>query len=116
MKKKQKDANYLEFVPMIKENLQWNREDDGSVILVREHKGISSRIAQKVFRMPKETKVHLDEFGNFIWPLIDGRRSIYDIALLVKEEYGEKAEPLYERLCQYFKILEEEEFVVMQQI
>ncbi len=30
-------------------------------------------IAQKVFGKPRFTKVHLDEMGTFIWPLIDGK-------------------------------------------
>lgn len=43
--------------------------------------------------------------GNFIWPHINGENSIMDIAALIKEEFGEKAEPLYNRVVEYFKIL-----------
>ncbi len=43
--------------------------------------------------------------GNFIWPLMDGERDIMAIAALIKEEFGEKAEPLYNRAVQYFKTL-----------
>ena len=39
-------------------------------------------------------------------------RSIYDIGQLVKQHFGEKAEPLYERLCQFTKILHKNQFIV----
>ena len=51
--------------------------------------------------------------GSFIWPLIDGKRTIYDIALLVKEKYGDKAEPLYNRLVQYMRNLEDYGFITI---
>lgn len=113
MSETKKSDNYLDRVPVITEGLRWNTEADGSVILVKEHRGLLNTIAHKIFRMPKETQVHLDEWGNFIWPLIDGHNTVYDIAERVKENFGEKAEPLYERLCKYFQMLEAEKFVVM---
>ena len=45
------------------------------------------------------------ELGSFIWQQIDGEKSILQIGELVQEAFGEKAEPLYERLAQYMKIL-----------
>ncbi|MCR5543048.1 MAG: PqqD family protein, partial [Eubacterium sp.] len=38
--------------------------------------------------------------GSFIWPLIDGKTSIYNIGEAVKEHFGEEEEPLYPRLVQ----------------
>ena len=81
------------------------------MILEIENTGVFNTIAQKVFNKPRYTKVHLDGFGTFIWPLIDGRRSVMDIAACVKEEYGEKAEPLYPRIVQYFQTVESYHFV-----
>ena len=43
---------------------------------------------------------------------IDGVRSIYDIGQLVKEHFGDKAEPLYERLCYFIKLLHKNQFIV----
>lgn len=59
------------------------------MILEVENTGIMNTIAQKVFSKPRFTKVHLDRQGSFIWPLIDGKRTVADIAALVKEEFGE---------------------------
>jgi hypothetical protein len=42
---------------------------------------------------------------------MDGKRTVYDISQLVKEEFGEKAEPLYNRLVQYVRNLESYGFI-----
>ena len=34
-------------------------------------------------KKPKVSQIHLDEMGNFVWPLIDGTRTVYEIAELV---------------------------------
>ena len=81
------------------------------MILEIENTGIMNTIAQKVFGKPRFTKVHLDAQGTFIWPLIDGEKTVADIAALVKEEFGEKAEPLYPRIVKYFQIVESYNFI-----
>ena len=76
-----------------------------------ENTGLFNKIAQKVFNKPQYTKVHLDAQGTFIWPLIDGKRTVSDIAALVKEEFGEAAEPLYPRIIKYFEIVASYHFI-----
>ena len=49
--------------------------------------------------------------GSFIWPLIDGEKSILEIGEYVETHFGEKANPLYERLAKYFQILESYGFI-----
>ena len=110
---KKDKGNYLDLIPSIKENLKWNTEEDGKVTVICEHKGITDKIATFIFKMPKETQVHLDEFGSFVWLNIDGKASVYDISQKIKEEFGNKAEPLYERICKYFVMLEDNRFVEM---
>ena len=59
----------------------------------------------------EELHWHKDAQGTFIWPLIDGKRTVTDIAALVKEEFGEAAEPLYPRIIKYFQIVESYHFI-----
>ena len=96
--------NYLDFIPVPQRDLQFETVD-GKVTIFQENTGFFNRVAQKFFKKPKVTQIHLDEMGNFIWPLMDGERNIGDIALLIKEEFGEKAEPLYDRVVKYFQTL-----------
>ncbi|MBO5090201.1 MAG: PqqD family protein [Clostridia bacterium] len=106
---KKNSKNYLEFVPIRK--IERFSEENGVITLEIENKGVFNRVAQKLLKKPKISYIHLDEMGSFVWPLIDGERNITDIGVFVKEHFGEKAEPLYERLAKYFKVLEGYGFV-----
>lgn len=111
-KKMVPSKNYLDYIPL-HGNLQYETDDKGSVTLFVENKGLFNKIAQLFFKKPKISQIHLEHMGSFIWSLIDGKRTIYDIALLVKEKYGDKAEPLYNRLVQYMKNLEDYGFITI---
>lgn len=105
-------ANYLDYIPKHSDNIEFTIDQDGSVTILVENKGLANKVAQKLMKKPKVSNIHLDEMGNFIWPLIDGKRSILDISQLVHEEFGDKAEPLYNRLATYFRNLESYSFIV----
>ena len=109
MSKKQ-GKNYLEFVPM-RGVERFSTDENGVITLEIENKGVFNRVAQKLLKKPKISYIHLDEMGSFVWPLIDGEKSITDIGVFVKEHFGERAEPLYERLAKYFKVLESYGFI-----
>ena len=106
-----KQVNYLDLIPKRAEELHWHMDEKQCVVLEVENKGIFNRIAQKCFRKPRITQVHLDANGSFLWPLIDGERTVMELAALQKEEFGEAAEPLYPRIVKYFQILESYSFV-----
>lgn len=112
--KKKKDIispNYLEKIPVRPEHIKWSKEENGIVTLEIENKGFFNHVAQKFFKKPKVSYVHLDEMGSFVWPLLDGEKNIIDLGKLVEAEFGEKANPLYERLAKYFQILDSYQFV-----
>ncbi len=108
---KTKSENYLERRPVRPEHILWSADEEGIVTLDIENKGFFNRIAQKFFRKPKISHIHLDKMGSFVWPLIDGEKDIVALGVLVKEQFGEEAEPLYERLAKYFQILDSYSFV-----
>ena len=110
-KKKMADINYLDLIPEKNSSLKWHTDLKERVILEVENTGIMNKIAQNLFNKPRFTKVHLDANGSFIWPLIDGKRTVADIAVLVKEQFGEAAEPLYPRIIKYFQIIESYHFI-----
>ena len=110
-KKQNIEINYLDLIPVRSEELHWHKDIKGRVILDVENTGWFNKIAQTVFNKPQYTKVHLDAQGTFIWPLIDGKRTVTDIAALVKEEFGEAAEPLYPRIIKYIQIVESYHFI-----
>ncbi len=104
--KKKNSENYLEKCPVHPIEIKWSSDENGIVTLDMENKGLANRIAQKLLKKPKVSHIHLDEVGSYVWPLIDGEKTIIDIGVLVKEHFGDKAEPLYERLARFFQVLE----------
>lgn len=105
MKKQLSSENFLERKPVRADHINWNAEK-GIVTLEIENKGLFHKIAQKLFKKPKISYIHLDEMGSYIWPLLDGEHSLIEIGTLVEGKFGEKANPLYERLSKYIKILQ----------
>ena len=116
MKKKRViSANYLETVPTRNPEINWTEDEKGIVTLEIVNKGFFNKIAQKFFKRPKISYVHLDENGSFIWQCIDGEKDIIAIGKDVDEHFGEAAHPLYERLAKFFQILESYHFIVWKQ-
>ncbi len=109
--KKKGTENYLEFVPMRKPELAWTADEKGIVTLSIENKGFFNKLAQRFFKKPPISYVHLDEFGSFVWQIADGKRDMVELGEDVKIKFGEKAEPLYPRLAKFFQILDSYGFV-----
>ncbi len=112
MKKKELNPdNYIERIPVKNPEINWSTDDNGLVTLEIENKGIFNKAAQKLLKKPKISYIHLDENGSFVWPLIDGKASIFELGKSVEEHFGEKSHPLYERLTKFFQILDSYHFI-----
>ncbi len=108
---KKETGNYLEKVPCRKEGLGWTTDEKGIATLEIENKGIINSICQKLFKKPRISYIHLDETGSFLWQIIDGEKNIIELGKALSEKFGEKANPLYERISKYFQILDSYGFI-----
>ena len=113
MKKKTENGNFLDKIPSRKDGIVWNADENGIITLEIENKGFFNFIAQRLFKKPRISYIHLDEMGSFVWPLLDGKKDITELGEAVDEHFGEKAHPLYERLSKYFMILESYGFITL---
>lgn len=109
---KNKKENYLDYIPKHNERYTWQENKSNHVEVTVHNRGLFNRIAQIVFKRPKASQIELDDFGSFVWRQIDGKRSVYEIAMLIKEKFGEEAEPLFVRATQFFQVLRKNEFIV----
>lgn len=107
-----KQENYLDYIPKHNSRFPFRKKENNRIEVKVHNVGLFNRIAQLVFRRPKYSYIELDDFGSFIWEQIDGQRSIYQIGALVKERFGEDAEPLYDRITQFFHILRKNCFIL----
>jgi hypothetical protein len=111
MKKNIKEENYLERIPVHPEHLSFSHGDDGHVILTVENRGVMKRLTQILLRKPKQSHIHLDELGSFIWERCDGQSSLLQIGESLDEHFGDKAKPTYERLSRFMAMLEQYKFI-----
>ena len=103
-------AGKLSGLPSINDK-KWDCED-GLVEVTVENTGFYNTIAQKFFRRPRFSFIRLDEYGSCVWQQIDGQKTIYEIGQILKNTHKGAADQLYERLASYFKILEQNGYVV----
>lgn len=101
--------NILDCVPVKNEKLK-----TGDSVIICERKGVLNLILKSLLNVPTETKIELDEKAETVWSLIDGEKTVFEIAGLFKEKYGEDCEPLYERLVMFMKTLSQSGFIKWQ--
>ena len=110
--RKTAQRNYLELIPTRTE-LAWSTDEAGIVTLHKENTGLFDRAAQKLLRKPRVSHIHLDEMGSFVWPRIDGQRTVGELADLAAARFGPKADPAYPRMAKYIQILASYDFVTL---
>jgi len=106
-----KENNFLEFVPIKKFN--WRISEETNKVIVERPKFDNSLL--KKYLVPYLKKPHfdvkLDEFGSYVWQQIDGEKTVYEISNNLKNEFGEKVEPIYDRVSQFIKHLQQQRFI-----
>lgn len=99
-----KNKNLLEMKPSRKKTIEWEKKDNAIVLKIKRD-GSIAKILHKLFKTPELITIDLDDIGSFVWEQCGGEKTIYDISEDLKNEFGEKVEPVLERLLQYIKIL-----------
>lgn len=110
-----KDLNYLEVRPIRNYN---ETVDENNLVTVLIPK-FKNRFAVK-FVLPymqhKFFKVKLDEFGSAAWLLIDSDRNVSEIASELVKKFGEKIQPVEERLTRFFTGIYEQRLITFLEI
>lgn len=107
-----KKQNYLDLIPAHNKNINYSIEN-GIVKIYVKNKGFFHFITQKLWKKPTISTIELEKIGSYIWQSIDEKSDIFTIGQILKNKYGTEIEPLYERLCKFFKILENSKLITM---
>lgn len=106
----EKKENILDYVPV--QNCPWDRDAKGNVYLVKEK--TRNRLLKKIIGWlgrSQDFHIHLDELGTAAWLQADGRRTIFAIAAVLKEQFPAGIEQLESRLAKFFAMLARDGFV-----
>lgn len=85
---------------------------DGAIDVLTPRYG-SGRVGRllRSFLNPKPVRVRLDDVGASVWRLCDGRRSVYEIGEALRHEFGDRIEPLYDRLSTFVLHMKRNELI-----
>jgi hypothetical protein len=112
-RRKHKEVNLLELIP--ERIVESAKRDDGLIDLIVPK--FRHRYLKEFFmkRMKKPTwKVELDEIGTFVWDQMDGKTTVEDIGKKMQKKFGDKVEPIYDRLNQFFYLMKQHDFISFQ--
>lgn len=110
-----KKANYLELHPV---RLQKEEIDDENLVTILIPKFKNPVLVK--YLVPKikspDIKLKLDELGSAAWLLMDGKKNVALVASLLTEKFGDKIQPVNERLTKFLTGLYEQRLITFQEI
>ncbi|MEW5806391.1 MAG: PqqD family protein [Acidobacteriota bacterium] len=56
-------------------------------------------------------KIGLDDIGSWVWNHCDGKTTVREIGAGLRNSFGERVEPVYDRLALFFRKLESDRFI-----
>lgn len=112
-KKTKISANYLESIPVRREDRPWRLKDDGMVEIDMENKGFYHSIAQKFFKKPRVSHIALDQYGSMVWQNIDGEHTVGDIIHIMEQAFPKEKDRMLDRVVTYMATLQNNRFIVM---
>ena len=114
-KKELSDINYLELTPghLFDHVIEGN--GNVSVLIPRFTNKILVKTLTPMLKSPF-VKTKFDEFGSQVWLEIDGKKKVLDISANLKQKFGERIEPVEERLTRFLTQLYNYKFVSFNEI
>jgi len=109
------NRNQLDLIPH--RLREWEKGENSKIVLLvpklrgkRLGKWLLSKLKRPYY------KVRLDDFGSFIWEQCDGTKTVREIALSLKDKFGQNVEPVFDRACLFLDKLETGRFISYQNL
>lgn len=103
--------NLMNYVPVKSRSVEYSTTPEGLVQIYIPRNGRLDRLVRIFKKTPSVFTVDLDKFGTTTWELIDGTRTIYDIGVALKKQFGDDIEPVYVRTGQFMNLLKNNKLV-----
>ncbi len=88
------------------------QRDDVGAFLERERSGSRlGRLLERWLRVPPTVRVELDDFGAAAWKAMRGGVPVRQVGEELRREFGDAAEPLWERLAEFIALAERGELL-----
>lgn len=94
--------NLLDLIPVRLQ--EWEQTSDDQIIILMPK--FTNRFL-RTWLMPRlkhpYIRIKLDSYGSEVWRSCDGRTTVATIAQVLRQKFGEKIEPVYERLAVFIR-------------
>jgi hypothetical protein len=97
---KEKELAGVNLLGLAPRRLAGWEEVGGRVVVIRPMpftRGLRGLLDRFLHQLSAE-RIRLDEVGSFAWQRLDGKRTVAEVAELLREEFGDRVEPAEERL------------------
>jgi len=90
----------------------FEERDDGTIDVLVPRYGDNpiGRLLKKVLSN-QPVRVHLDDIGASVWQMCDGHRTVHEIGQLLHDRFGDRIEPVYDRLETFLKQMKTAELI-----
>lgn len=103
-----KSENLLDIVFEHSARFPHETGEDGIVTVLERQDHPIQRFARKLkVKIPEYRRIDLDEYGSYVYSLLDGQRTVREVGQALDTKFGEQVQPLYERLSLFLTFLEE---------
>ncbi len=113
--KKKISPNYLENIPVRRDDRPWRVKEDGLVEVDMEHRGFYHWIAQKFFKKPRISHIALDQYGSVVWQHIDGVNNVLDIVHIMEQTFPGEKDRMFDRVVTFMATLQNNYFIHMKE-
>ncbi len=96
-----KKINYLELTPYRLCEFEKNENGIITLLVPRFPNKLLGKLLNSITKRPY-IRANLDDLGSAAWINIDGEKNVEIIGRILRETYGEKVEPVYDRLTNFF--------------
>ena len=109
-KKVKSNLNYLEMTPVPMYSYETAEEGLIKVLVPKFTSQFAKKYVNKWLKYPY-IKANLDEFGTSVWLLMNGENKVDYIGNKLTEQFGERIEPVYDRLTLFLTQLYQAGFI-----
>ena len=90
----------------------WEELEDRVVMLRPEPVSVGLRgLMDRFFHRMSANRIRLDEVGSFAWRHLDGERTVAEVGELLRGEFGDRVDPVAERLGHFVQVMRREGFL-----
>jgi len=108
------NRNLLEIIPV--KNIDWEIQPDSGLVHLKQPKFKSALLRKYLLPLLPDPyfRIKLDEVGTFVWLEIDGKKTTRMIAQATEKKFGERVNPVHDRLGKFIRSLKQSRLIEYQ--